>query len=167
MALWKDHTTPRKEPQDPAPEPLSRAGADGPAAGGPDPARRSGPRDAADSHIAAGLSIEGSIEGAGHIRVAGRFKGDIKVDGNLTIEAGATVTGAVRAQTVVIAGELNGNIDGATRVDLLEGGVLNGDLKAGSLVVAAGSRMRGQVEFGWEEKATRPAVVRQESLAAS
>jgi cytoskeletal protein CcmA (bactofilin family) len=28
--------------------------------------------------------------------------------------------------------------------------VINGDVKAGSLTVAAGSRMRGQVEFGYE-----------------
>jgi hypothetical protein len=27
--------------------------------------------------------------------------------------------------------------------------VLNGDLKAGTLTVASGSRMRGRVEFGW------------------
>ena len=33
--------------------------------------------------------------------------------------------------------------------ELLDSGVLNGDLKAGSLTVAAGSRMRGQVEFEW------------------
>jgi cytoskeletal protein CcmA (bactofilin family) len=44
------------------------------------------------------------------------------------------------------------NIDAASRVELLDTGVLNGDLKAGSFIVAAGSRMRGQVEFGWEEK---------------
>jgi len=28
---------------------------------------------------------------------------------------------------------------------------LIGDLKAGSLTVAAGSKMRGKVEFGWKE----------------
>jgi hypothetical protein len=33
--------------------------------------------------------------------------------------------------------------------------VLNGDLKAGSLTVAAGSRMRGRAEFGWDEKGGR------------
>jgi hypothetical protein len=33
--------------------------------------------------------------------------------------------------------------------------VIAGDVKAGSLAVAAGSRMRGQVEFGWDEKATK------------
>jgi hypothetical protein len=36
-------------------------------------------------------------------------------------------------------------------VELLETGILNGDLKAGSLIVAAGSRMRGRAEFGWSE----------------
>src|ERR1700719_2718146 len=48
------------------------------------------------------------------------------------------------------SGELIGNIDNAKRVELLETGVINGDVKAGSLTVAAGSRMRGQVEFGYE-----------------
>ena len=83
----------------------------------------------------------------------GSFKGDINVQGNLTIESGAHLTGGVRAQTVIIGGELEGNIDAASRVELLQSGVLNGDLKAGSLTVAAGSRMRGRAEFGWDEKA--------------
>jgi cytoskeletal protein CcmA (bactofilin family) len=77
------------------------------------------------------------------------------VQGNVTIDAGAHLTGQVRAQTVVVGGELHGNIEGAARVELLDTGVLAGDVKAGSLTVAAGSRMRGQVEFGWSEQAAR------------
>jgi cytoskeletal protein CcmA (bactofilin family) len=38
------------------------------------------------------------------------------------------------------------------KVELLSTGVLNGDLKAGTLTVAAGSRMRGRVEFGWTDE---------------
>jgi cytoskeletal protein CcmA (bactofilin family) len=53
---------------------------------------------------------------------------------------------------VVVGGELHGNIEAAARVELLATGVVAGDVKAGSLIVSAGSRMRGQVEFGWEEK---------------
>jgi cytoskeletal protein CcmA (bactofilin family) len=108
--------------------------------------------DAKESLLAAGLTIEGKIEGSGHVRIAGNFKGDVNVQGNLTIEAGAKVTGGVRANTVIVGGELEGNIDAAARVELLQTGVLNGDLKAGSLTVAAGSRMRGRAEFGWDEK---------------
>lgn len=109
-------------------------------------------REGKESLIAADLSIEGKIQGAGHIRIAGRFKGDVQVEGDLTVEVGAKVTGGVRARKVVIAGELEGNIESAARVELLEGGVVVGDVKAGTVTVAAGARMRGQVEFGWDEK---------------
>jgi cytoskeletal protein CcmA (bactofilin family) len=118
--------------------------------------RRTERTDAKESVIAADLMIEGKIEGSGHVRLAGKFKGDVRVDGNLTIEAGAKLTGGVRAHTVIIKGELEGNIDAASRVELLDGGVLVGDVKAGSLTVAAGSRMRGSVDFGWGDEERRP-----------
>ena len=105
-----------------------------------------------ESLIASDLTIEGKIHGTGHVRIAGQFKGDVNVEGDVTIEKGAKITGGVRAQKVTIAGELEGNIESAQRVDLLESGVLAGDVKATQFTVAAGSRMRGQVEFGWEEK---------------
>ena len=153
MALWKDQYGREQNTPEPA--------ADKPAAAAPvssiesarQPAAAAQPRgEVKESLLAAGLMIEGKIEGTGHVRIAGSFKGDVHVQGNLTIEAGAKVTGGVRANTVVIGGELEGNIDAAARVELLQTGVLNGDLKAGSLTVAAGSRMRGRAEFGWDEK---------------
>jgi cytoskeletal protein CcmA (bactofilin family) len=107
--------------------------------------------DAKESVIASDVSIEGKIDGSGHVRIAGKFKGDVRVDGNLTIDAGAQLTGQVVASVVIVGGELHGNIANAKRVELLETGVIAGDVKAGSLTVAAGSRMRGQVEFGWDE----------------
>lgn len=117
------------------------------------PSRASAPqREVKESLIASDITIEGKIEGAGHIRIAGRFKGDVNVQGNLTIEVGAKLTGGVRASKVIIAGELEGNIEAAQRVELLESGVLIGDVKAGTMTVAAGSRMRGQMDFGWDEK---------------
>jgi cytoskeletal protein CcmA (bactofilin family) len=106
-----------------------------------------------ESVLSAELTIEGKIEGAGHVRIAGRFKGDVHVQGNVTIEQGAIVTGEVKAEIVIIAGQLDGNVDASLRVELLSTGLLNGDLKAGSLTVAAGSRMRGRAEFGWNDKA--------------
>jgi len=75
----------------------------------------------------------------------------VAVEGNVTLDTGAHLEGQVKAQVVVVGGELIGNIENAKRVELLEGGVINGDVKAGSLTVAAGSRMRGQVEFGWDD----------------
>ena len=108
-----------------------------------------------ESLIAADLWIEGKIQGSGHIRIAGRFKGDVQVEGDLTVEVGAKLNGGVRARKVVVAGELEGNIESAQRVELLEGGTIVGDVKAGTVIVAAGSKMRGQVEFGWDDKDAR------------
>jgi cytoskeletal protein CcmA (bactofilin family) len=169
MAIWKDQPPAAKEPT-PSPDrvPLMKHedtfGSSSPNFNSPPRARD---RDSKETLIAADLAIEGKIEGAGHVRVAGRFKGDVNVEGNLTIDAGAKVTGGVRASTVIIAGELDGNVDAASRVELLETGVLNGDLKAGSLTVAAGSRMRGQAEFGWDEKQQREPRISMESGLAS
>ena len=108
---------------------------------------------ARESVIAADLAIEGKIEGSGHVRIAGKFKGDVKVQGNLTIEQGAKVSGGVIAHKVTLAGELEGNIASAQQVELQQSGVINGVLKAGSLTVAAGSRIRGHVECGWDKEA--------------
>ncbi|HVA57627.1 MAG: polymer-forming cytoskeletal protein [Gemmatimonadaceae bacterium] len=162
MAIWKESAAPKKpepstgldpvirrdaEPRiDFAPQPASTAASPSPSIA---PVRRAPGRDAKESLVSEGLTIEGTIQGTGHIRIAGRFTGDVNVDGNVSIEAGAKVVGGVVADTVTIGGELDGNIDKAARVELLESGVLNGDLKADSLTVAAGSRMRGRVEFGW------------------
>jgi cytoskeletal protein CcmA (bactofilin family) len=100
--------------------------------------------------LAAGLTIEGKIEGNGNVRVAGTFKGNVTLKGELAIEPGAKVEGEVRADAVLVGGEVRGQIAASSRVELRDSGVLVGDLKAGSLTVAAGSKMRGNVEFGWK-----------------
>ncbi len=154
MALWKETTTtglpgnPAPTGAMPADRPLAETGAI-PAARRARPAVEGG-----ESVIAANLTIEGKIEGAGNVRMAGRFKGDVRIDGNFNIETGAHLTGQVLAAVVVVGGELQGNIESAKRVDVLEGGVIVGDVKAGSITVAAGSRMRGHVEFGWDDDKT-------------
>jgi cytoskeletal protein CcmA (bactofilin family) len=114
--------------------------------------------DMKESVIASGLTIEGKILGNGHVRVAGKFKGDIQVEGNLHIDTGAKVEGQVRAAEVIVSGELQGNIESAKRVELQQGGTITGDVKSGSLTVAAGSRMRGTVEFGFDDSA-KPAAM--------
>ena len=107
-----------------------------------------------ESIISPDLSIEGKIEGAGHVRIAGKFKGDVNVKGNLTLEEGAKLNGSVRADRVSLAGELDGNIDSAEHVDLQKTCALNGDIKAKTVTIAAGSRVKGHIECGWGDSDT-------------
>ena len=117
-----------------------------------------------ESLIAADLTIEGKIEGSGHIRIAGKFKGDVNVQGDLSVERGAKLNGGVRAKKVTVAGELEGNIESAARVELLDTSVLIGDIKAGTLTVNAGAKIRGQVDCGWDNE--RKGGARTESMKA-
>lgn len=123
----------------------------------PQPVRQASATAAAkESVIAADLTIEGKIQGNGHVRIAGKFKGDVDVKGDLTLEQGAKLTGSVRADKVTLSGELDGNIEAAKRVDLLSSSAINGDIKADDLTIASGARLRGHVECGaWDSKASK------------
>jgi cytoskeletal protein CcmA (bactofilin family) len=162
MALFKEQTSPKKDSTTMTAEPVFKSEpepfADIPAMTSSSAPRRITSQEVRESVIAADITIEGKIEGTGHVRLAGRFKGDVHIQGDLTIDAGAKLTGGVRANSVIVGGEVEGNIESASRVELLATGVLNGDLKAGTLTVAAGSRMRGRAEFGWgDELQLKPA----------
>jgi len=158
MALWKEtaqneqKTMPNEqrmaaaqsepiEKTEPAPAPVPPVA----------PRRESIPRDRNESVLGSGVSIEGKMEGDGDVRIAGKFKGDIHIKGNLNIQKGAHLTAKINAEAVTIEGEIDGTIVASGQVMLSESGQFVGDLKAKTLTVAAGSRMRGNVEFGWNE----------------
>jgi len=134
----------------PSPAPGAARRVEEPVMAPPPPSLRAQPK-GSESLVAKGLTIEGKIEGTGDVRIAGRFKGTVNVKGEFRIEPGASIEGEVSADTVLVGGEVSGKIIAASRVDLQESGSFIGDLTAGSLTVAAGSKMRGNVEFGWKE----------------
>src|SRR5690348_11801461 len=97
MALWKEQQQVKPSPT-PAPDALEMSSRFEPAAVEPQSAPATSPATAparskpmGESLIAPEIAIEGKIEGAGHVRIAGRFKGDVNVRGDLTIEPGAKV----------------------------------------------------------------------------
>jgi cytoskeletal protein CcmA (bactofilin family) len=158
MAIWKDIVAKDANPPDEAHSastPVNRPRPEAvPATPVPQGATAASRKDLKESMLANGLTFEGKIEGSGHVRIGGRFKGDVHVDGTLTVEAGAHLAGSVRAGAVVVAGEIEGNVESAQKVELQQTGVINGDVNAGSLSVASGARMRGRAEFGWNETGT-------------
>lgn len=168
MALWKEST---KSQPSTLPDPPDVARFDvTDLADSAVPAKPSTPlpsaRSTAESHISPDLTIEGKIEGAGHVRIAGSFKGEINVQGDVTIESGAKVTASVRAERITVAGDLVGNVENAQHVELLQTGSISGDVKARTFCVAKGSRMRGNAEFGWDETSTGVTSIRKNSDTA-
>lgn len=152
MALWNQPTpvesndkangtatvTPQAPASAPAPQPAPTP-----------PAQQAAPAQRRESVFGPDVSIEGKIEGDTGVRIAGKFKGDIQIKGDLNIEKGAHIAAKVHAANISIGGELDGNVVATGQVKLLESGQMIGDLKATSFTVASGSRMRGHVEFGF------------------
>lgn len=168
MAIFQSSPSKKDPPPAPTPEPARPAPPQQQANTDFSPAtfpRTDAVPAAKESVIAADLTIEGKIEGAGNVRIAGRFKGDVNVQGDLTLERGAKLKGVIRAKKVVMAGELEGNIEAAARVELLESAALIGDIKAGTLTVAAGCKIRGHIDCGWENAAPKTAAPKVEPPA--
>ena len=159
MALWKEtaqneqRTMPNEQRAMPS-EPSEKAekAEPAPAPVNPIPPRKESlPRDRHESVLGSGVSIEGKMEGNGDVRIAGKFKGDIHIKGNLNIQKGAHLTVKINAEAVTIEGEVEGTVVASGQVTLSESAQVVGDLKAKTLTVSAGSRMRGNVEFGWND----------------
>ena len=172
MSMWKDNTGPPAKPRALAPEAKERGPVRAPPSKpelvpvrhAPAPVARADPGlPRKESLIAADITIEGKIEGGGSVRIAGKFKGDVSVLGDLTVEAGAKLTGGVRADTVTIAGELEGSVEQASRIDLLhdrrgdrrpEGGFADGRRRCPH---ARSSRVRLGRRQGPEDRQARTA----------
>ena len=153
MALWNPPAQPETSGKPPIEKPHVEQPSVTPAS--PVPARKEyAAKDRRESVFGTGVSIDGKIEGDGDVRIAGKFKGEIQIKGDLTIEKGARVAAKINANTVTIGGEVEGNVLASSHVELSETAQLIGDLKGSSLTVTAGSRMRGHVEFGWAEPET-------------
>ena len=153
MALW-NQATPESSSEKPVPPAPAATPSVIPAAPSSAPTPVPAPKEnpiagRRESVFGPGVTIEGKIEGDADIRIGGKFKGDILIKGDLNLDKGAKILAKVHAANVPIGGELEGNVVAAAQVKLLESGQLVGDLKAATLTVAAGSRMRGNVEFGW------------------
>jgi cytoskeletal protein CcmA (bactofilin family) len=145
MALWKEtmqnEQNERAEAEQPAPVAVT-----------PIPQRKETvSKNRQESVFGPGVTIEGKIEGDADVRIAGKFKGDVHIKGNLNIEKGAHLAAKISAETVTIEGELEGNVVANSQIKLLESGQVIGDLKSATLTVAPGARMRGNVDFGWND----------------
>ena len=117
-------------------------------------AREGASRGRRESVLGAGVTIEGIIEGDADVRIAGKVKGEIRIKGDLIVDKGGRLATKVSAVNVTLGGELDGNIAATGQIKILESAQMIGDLKANTLTVAAGSRMRGHVECGWNATET-------------
>ena len=97
------------------------------------------------SVLGAGVIWQGSITGSGGVRIEGVFEGQIALRGMLVVgETGRVTCENIRANTVIVAGAVRGNII-AQKVEIRATGRIWGDVVTVSFATEEGAFLRGQV----------------------
>jgi cytoskeletal protein CcmA (bactofilin family) len=120
----------------------------------------SAPVERVTSVLGPGISWEGNLRGSGGVRIEGTFEGDISLRGLVVIgETGRVNCTNLRANTVIVAGAVRGNVT-AEKLEIRSTGRVWGDVVTGAFSTEEGAFLRGQirmedqVELGIEEQKT-------------
>ncbi|HEU4431497.1 MAG TPA: polymer-forming cytoskeletal protein [Myxococcota bacterium] len=114
------------------------------------------------ANIGKSITIKGDLTGEEDIQVEGTVEGRVDLPNNqFTVGAEGRVRAEIHAKSVVVIGQVHGNIIAAERLEVQATGVIHGDVKAPRLIVHEGAVLNGSIEMS---KSPAPAKV---SLAAA
>jgi cytoskeletal protein CcmA (bactofilin family) len=82
------------------------------------------------------LTIEGNVEGTIHLR-----------DHVLTIGPNGRIKAQVFAKSVIVLGEVTGNVTATDKVDIRDNGSVDGDIISPRVAIAEGAHFRGSVDM--------------------
>src|SRR5512140_2786649 len=99
------------------------------------------------SVLGPGVIWHGAVSGSGGVRIEGAFEGQIALRGMLVIgETGRVTCENVRANTVVVAGAVRGNIT-TQKLEIRSTGRVWGDVVTTAFVTDEGAFLRGQIRM--------------------
>ena len=99
------------------------------------------------SVLGSGVIWHGSINGSGGVRIEGAFEGEIALRGMLVVgETGRVTCQNVRANTVIVAGAVRGNIT-TQKLEIRSSGRVWGDVVTTAFVTEEGAFLRGQIRM--------------------
>jgi cytoskeletal protein CcmA (bactofilin family) len=151
--MWK-----RDEPVKPAAPAPSPAPAQQPAAepatarvATPDPQRG---LEKTAVNIGKSVVIKGELNGSEDLTIEGQVEGKIELRQNvLTIGPNARIKAQVFAKSVIILGEITGNVAATDKVDIRDNGSVDGDIAAPRVAIAEGAHFRGSIDMQRADKA--------------
>jgi len=95
-----------------------------------------------------GSEFSGKLSFRDTVRIDGRFEGEISSDNTLIVGETGQVHADIRSNTVVISGEVRGNIVASAQITLHKSARVFGNLTTEVLIAEEGSELNGQVSMG-------------------
>jgi cytoskeletal protein CcmA (bactofilin family) len=103
-----------------------------------------------------GAEFTGKLIFNGSVRIDGDFKGDIFGNGTLVIGEGAKVEADIRVDSVLVSGEVRGQIDCKKRLKLYPKGKVLGDVNTPAFSVDEGAFFEGNCHMTSNETEVHP-----------
>lgn len=110
--------------------------------------------------IGKGTIIDGGITSdAMVIRVDGTVNGGIITEGDIIVGTDGIIKGDIKAASLILAGEITGNVDAPHRIEIEAGAKLIGDISTEILSMDETAILRGNVNMASGEEATETEAV--------
>jgi cytoskeletal protein CcmA (bactofilin family) len=90
-----------------------------------------------------GCKITGTISGTGSYLVNGEINGDCDLDGTVTVAASGVWKGTIKASNVIVAGQVEGDIVAAGKVESTDSAHIAGTVSGEAIAVAEGAVVEG------------------------
>ena len=97
--------------------------------------------------IGLGTEFQGQLLFDGVVRLDGRFSGEIQSSGTLIVGETAHVNAEIKVDTVIVSGEVHGNIIAQNRVEFHAPARLYGNIVSPVLIVDEGVLFEGNCEM--------------------
>jgi cytoskeletal protein CcmA (bactofilin family) len=101
-----------------------------------------------------GSEFDGKLTFEGTVRIDGKFTGTIVTSDTLVVGEGARIDAEITCGTIIVHGEVHGNIKAASAVELHQPARVHGNVETPVLMVAKGVQFNGQCKM---EGAAAPA----------
>jgi cytoskeletal protein CcmA (bactofilin family) len=99
-------------------------------------------------NIGKSVVIKGELNGSEDLTIEGHVEGKIELkDHVLTIGPNGKIKAQVFAKAVIVLGEVNGNVTASEKVDIRDGGSVDGDIVSPRVAIAEGAHFRGTVDM--------------------
>jgi cytoskeletal protein CcmA (bactofilin family) len=94
-----------------------------------------------------GSEFEGKLTFEGTVRIDGKFNGTIVTNDVLVVGEGAKVAAEISCGTIIVHGEINGNVKAKNAVELHHPARMKGNLETPSLMIEKGVAFEGQCKM--------------------